>query len=90
VVKRISTRLSALEAKLRQRRAPWMGHCPACGLIVGRVIFNEPDEPKCPKGRELRAALPPHAPIRRISIHRVSREDVDNQRALREEFEVDE
>ena len=77
-----------LERARRRRgltgKAPWLHPCPECGLIVGRVIFVRPGQqaPECPKCRELRAQLPPHAPINTIRIRRQPpREELERRKA---------
>ena len=96
--------LKARLRRLEERRGlaeaqPWERPCPSCGEMIGRIIFKdatkdpatyEPSKP-CEMCERLRAELPPRAPINLIEFrdNTSSREEIERQRAIREEFEID-
>lgn len=97
-MKRISTRLAELEARLKTREPWWKRRCPECGQGLTVIVTEDyttnpptfyPFKP-CPTCVELRRQLPPEAGMVGVEIVLgPTREEIENRRALREEFEVE-
>jgi hypothetical protein len=71
------SRLKRIEAKRGlAEEPPWEQACSECGLLVGRIIFEDATKdpptfdsaPPCPTCVRLRAELPESAPINHIIV----------------------